>query len=275
MATILIERIGPGATIQDLGRPGLMHDGVPPGGPLVRSLFLAANRALGNVDTAAALEIPLSSCVMRAESALTVSVDGTVHHLSTDESLTIATGTEAVHYLAVPGGFEVPQALGSRGTLLAAAIGGLDGRMLRRGDRLGSLTASPARLEPHNVTPLDPAAPLRLHRGPDFRGTGLFEQLLATAMRVSSVQDRTGTRLDGPRLPRPNTDRRGSFPMVRGAIQVTSDGSLIVLGPDHPTTGGYPVIAVLTSTDLDAFARRRPGSEVRFEEAYAPPGPIR
>jgi biotin-dependent carboxylase-like uncharacterized protein len=274
MAGIVIERVGPGATVQDLGRPGRMHDGVPPGGPLVRELCLAANRSLGNGDSAAVLELPLHGCTVRAEGDLTLSVDGVVHALRAGEALTIEPGTEAVHYLALPGGLDVPIALGGRGTLLAAALGGLHGRIMRRGDRLQALASSPAHSTEVRCAPLDDSRPIQLTRGPDFLGTDLFDQLLSQIFRISPLQDRVGTRLEGAKLNRPETDRRGSFPMVRGAIQVTTDGSLIVLGPDHPTTGGYPVVGVVLSTHLDAFARRRPGAVIRFEEDHTSQRPI-
>jgi allophanate hydrolase subunit 2 len=72
-------------------------------------------------------------------------------------------------------------------------------------------------------------------------------------------------RLRGPALARLDDDRGASVPMVRGAIEVPASGEPIVLGPDHPTTGGYPVLAVVIRADQGALAARRPGAAVRFE----------
>jgi allophanate hydrolase subunit 2 len=274
MAGLVIDRIGVGATVQDPGRPGRMHEGVPPGGPLVRELFLRANRSLGNDEHAAAIELPLHCAIFHARGDLTVSIDGNIRSLADGECLSIEPGTEAVHYLAVPGGIDVPEALGSRGTLLVAAIGGHLGRILRKGDELRALASTPTATIASSPPPLDASATIAVVRGPDFPGTDLFEQLVSRSFRISALQDRVGTRIEGAKLDRPASDRRGSFPMVRGALQVTTDGSLIALGPDHPTTGGYPVVGVIASSHIDAFARRRPGAELRFHEARPSTQPI-
>lgn len=255
---IRIVKIGPGATVQDLGRPGHMHEGVPPGGPLVPELMQAANASLGNEPNAAVLEIPNGAVV---SSTSLFSVDGIVH---SDATVEIRSETEAVRYLAVPGGIDVPVVRGSRGTLLVAGLGGHEGRMLRAGDllRVGGGTngvTTNARQEP-------PRSTIRVVLGPDAFSSPAIDCLLQSEFIVGPA-DRVGMRLNGARLPVTGDDPVGSMPMVRGAIQVTRDGTPIVLGPDHPTTGGYRVIAAVVSTDWGALARRRTGSAVRFERA--------
>jgi biotin-dependent carboxylase-like uncharacterized protein len=267
MPALLLMRVGPGATVQDLGRPGYMHHGVPPGGPLVPELFQAANFSLGNNANDAAIEIPLSSAVVAAVDECVLSVNGIQHRLQAGETIRIPPTNEAVHYVAVPGGFDVPLVLGSRATLLAAQLGGYEGRMLRAGDVLHGLRPKPANEQPKDEAPSpDSQLPIRVVLGPDRFAEHAIDALLSTTFKLSALVDRVGQRLEGPRLPDPPGDRSGSLPMVRGAIQITTDGTPIVLGPDHPTTGGYPVIAVVVSGDLGALARRRPGSEVRFTQ---------
>jgi allophanate hydrolase subunit 2 len=81
---------------------------------------------------------------------------------------------------------------------------------------------------------------------------------------VSAKSDRVGVRLEGPGIPREGDDRAPPTPMVRGAVQITTDGAPIVLGPDHPVTGGYPVIAVVSRASQAVLARLRAKREVRF-----------
>jgi allophanate hydrolase subunit 2 len=92
-------------------------------------------------------------------------------------------------------------------------------------------------------------------------------RLLASGWAVTSTSNRIGIRLDGPELDRRRVDELPSEPCVFGSIQVTSAGSPVVLGPDHPVTGGYPVIAVVAARHLDRLAQLRPGETLRFRHA--------
>ena len=109
-----------------------------------------------------------------------------------------------------------------------------------------------------------------MHTGPrdDLLGRGVLDALLRAEWTVRSDSDRVGVRLDGPPLPVP--EGTGSLPseaMVPGAIQVPPSGLPVVFGPDHPTTGGYPVVAVVTRAGLDRLAQAAPGTSVRFTPA--------
>jgi allophanate hydrolase subunit 2 len=104
--------------------------------------------------------------------------------------------------------------------------------------------------------------------GPDFDAfaASALTILASTGYTVLAASNRVGTRLDGPALPR--TDRPDvTRPMVRGAIEVPRDGQPIVLGPEHPTTGGYPLIGVIAYEDLGPFFAIPHGGRVRFEIA--------
>lgn len=257
--------LGP-AIVMDAGRTGHMHEAVPHGGALVPEALARANVAAGTAPTAAALEIYGPFALVSRGGRLTVGDDqGNARQLADGETFSVAPeGRTRVRYLAVRGGIDVREVLGGRGTMLGARMGGLDGRALRRGDLLqvGKLTISSV------VAPKLPAnheAPVAIVSGPDL-DDALLGAILSSTFRVGTASDRVGTRLDGPPLPaRPvhNTHHRPSMPMVLGAIEVTPSG-LVVLGPDHPTTGGYPVVAVVTSASLGSLFARPAGTPLRF-----------
>jgi allophanate hydrolase subunit 2 len=165
----------------------------------------------------------------------------------------------------VAGGIDVPIVLGGRGTLLVAELGGWEGRPLRRGDRLpiGAIGASP-----WEVT-VELSTRVRVVLGPDRSAfpKEALDLLLDAPFRISATSNRTGTRLEGPSLARAPGAQELSCPMVQGAIQVPASREPIVLGPDHPTIGGYPVIATVVRHDLGAFHAVPFGGDVRFAEA--------
>ena len=249
-------------TIQDLGRPGRMHEAVPRGGALVRERLIAANRAAGNPDDAAALEV-LGALTIRAERAHVVATDTTAARtLATGAELVVTSEPRRVAYLAVRGGIAAPLVLGGRGALLCAGLGGL----VRSGQQLDA----DAHVAGSAVPPPDelPDAPIRLVAGPDPGQflPGALDQLLAASYRVSPSSNRVGTRLEGPAVPR-SAAPEVSRPMVIGAIEVPGDGAPIVLGPEHPTTGGYPIVAVVVRADLGRLFSIRLGGAVRFTRA--------
>lgn len=257
------------ATVQDGGRAGQLGRGIPPSGPLDGETFAAANRAIGNWPGAAAIEVPLGALEVEARGGeVLVSIDGEAPvWLHDGERLRVAASERAVRYLAVRGGLAVPEVLGARATLLAAGLGGYLGRTLRRRDLLPigeqgreALPAPPERetARPEEALAIDPGP--HLARFPP----GAYEALLGTAWTVSRLGDRVGVRLEGARVPREGPDHALPVPMVRGAVEITTDGTPIVLGPDHPTTGGYPVLAVLRASAQAALARKKPGQALRF-----------
>ncbi len=244
-------------SVQDRGRPGFMHLGVPPGGALVRGALARANAAVGNEAGAAGLEV-FGRLVIEAEAPAAVATDrGPLVELAPGGTIVVESGMDRVRYLAVRGGIDVPLRLGARATLLVAGFGGFEGRGLRRGD----------------VLPIgQPAARARAHthahedEGRSFRpwaGTELGQ--MNGSWTISPESDRVGVRLIGePVIVAPIGQ---SVPMVQGAIQVPPDGQPIVLGPDHPTTGGYPVIGFLDDADFDRFFATPIGARVTFTGA--------
>jgi allophanate hydrolase subunit 2 len=241
-------------TVQDLGRAGRMHEALPRGGALVRELLVCANRAVRNPDGAAAIEI-LGRLVVRAEAELLVATDSSrARVLRQGEELAIAPQRRAA-YLAVRGGVDAPLVLGGRGTLLCAGLGA----PMRAGDRIAPGSEPETDSDP---PPTPGAGPVRIVPGPDRFAPDAIHALISAPYRVTSASDRVGTRLEGPAIPREAAER--SRPMVCGAIEVPRDGQPIVLGPEHPTTGGYPLLAVVTTADLGRFFSVPLGGTVRF-----------
>ncbi|MBA3500620.1 MAG: biotin-dependent carboxyltransferase family protein [Myxococcota bacterium] len=237
-------------TVQDFGRAGRMHEGLPPGGALVRSLLVRANRAVQNPDDAPAIEI-LGRMLVRATAPITVGVDGAARMLAIDDELLIESEPRRVTYLALRGGVDAPVILGSHSVHASAGLGA----PLRAGATIAASAATP---QSAPLAPFVDTEVIRVIAGPDS-----FPHAIAGPYKISPTSDRVGTRLDGPRIERGDIVER-TRPMVRGAIEVPRDGMPIVLGPEHPVTGGYPVIGVIAHDDLDKFFAIRLGGSVRF-----------
>ena len=273
-AAVIIEDVRGLTFVQDGGRVGHMHQGMPPAGALVPSALARANHAVGNAPGAAGLE-RYGALRLHATAPTTIATDdGTVHALAAGASIELPWVAHArCGYVAIAGGVDVPVVLGGRGTHVRAQLGGLEGRPLRRGDRLPIPTSTSTSIST-SASP-SPAAPapavddrvIRLLPGPDVArfAPGALDTLVGTTWRLAHASDRMGTRLDGATLPHaPGTTTAASAPFVLGAVEVPPDGVPFVLGPEHPTTGGYPVIAHVVSADLDAFHARPLGATVRF-----------
>ena len=279
-------------TVQDAGRPDWTHLGVPESGAADPWSLAVANLLVGNEPAAAALEMTLGGPTLAVHAAVSIGLAGAdlgarirggrhlapgrSHRLAADDVLEVpgggptaaAAGSRA--YLAIPGGVDVPAVLGSRSTCLAGGFGGLDGRPLRLGDQIAATGAAAILLRPELVWPDDeigggsragPApASLRVVAGP---ASGL-DALVAGEWRVGSAADRVGVRLDGDPLADGIGGETTTQGVPWGAIQVPSDGQPIVLGPDHQTTGGYRVVAVVISADLPLLGQLRPGAPVRL-----------
>ncbi len=251
----------------DGGRLGHMHEGVPEGGPLVASALARANTAVGNANGACAIELLGELRVVAHGSIRLAADDGNAIALADGQTHTIATSpNDRVRYLAIEGGIDAPVFLGGRGTLLVANIG----RPLKRGDLLGTSEHAAS-------TPLDPARlvdrtidRIPISAGPDVDANALSLALTTASFRIAPTSDRTGTRLEGPKLAIATDPKRASRPMVLGAIELTPSG-LIVLGPDHPTTGGYPLVGIVQAHALDSFFQRPPNARMSFRVAHTPP----
>ncbi|MFF2354605.1 biotin-dependent carboxyltransferase family protein [Kitasatospora sp. NPDC058115] len=274
-------RSGPLSTVQDLGRRGVAHLGVPRAGALDQPALRAGNRLVGNEPDAAAVETTLGGIAVRALRPLLVAVTGAPSPVRVDGRpaawgapvlvpagavLDVGPAAAGVRaYLAVAGGIAVPPVLGSRS---ADLLSGLGPAPLADGDRLPVGPRPPLGPAPELV-PL-PAPPaelvLRLRLGPraDWFAPDTADRLARTRLRVAAASNRIALRTEGPALDRAREGELPSEGMVLGAVQVPPDGLPVVFLADHPTTGGYPVVGVVPPADLPAAAQARPGTPLRF-----------
>jgi biotin-dependent carboxylase-like uncharacterized protein len=308
---LAVVRPGVLTTVQDLGRPGYLADGIPPSGAFDSAALKLANLLVGNDPGdyllagrnpgAAGLEMTLRGPDLRVLWDTVIAVTGadmpvTVNSeprpnwsaipVRAGDKVSVGTARSGLRgYLAVAGGIDVPLVLGSRATNARAAIGGVEGRALRAGDRLPAGThALPAaalasrRIRPDRVPARPAPAELRVVLGPQDH---LFtpdsvRKFLTVDWTLSPTSDRMGCRFIGPPLsflPRPDylTRQAGSDPsnivddtICVGSIQVPSGLEPIVMGVDGPSLGGYAKIATVISPDLARLAQVRPGEPVRF-----------
>lgn len=283
MITVL--RPSPFATVQDLGRPGYLHAAVAQGGALDPLALALANVLVGNEPGAAAVEWGLAGGELRVEHNTTIALTGAraeatlgersvpnnrAVRAAAGEVLRIARLEEGAWlYLAIAGGIDLTPVLGSRATYLPARFGGLEGRLLRPGDRLP--TGDPRPGVPLDDRGMDAtrslgARPIAILPGPDghLLPAEAWPWLTQTEFRVSRAVSRMGYRLEGarPRFSLPGD--MPSAPACIGTIQLPPGGEPIVLLPDGPTVGGYPRVAVVATADVGRLAQRRPGEPVRF-----------
>lgn len=279
-----VVRAGALTTVQDRGRPGFAHLGVPRSGALDRAAAAAANAAVGNDPSAAVLETTVTGVAVRAVGPCVVAATGAPAPIAVDgapatigQAVTVPDGAVldvgparagVRSYLAVAGGIDVAAVLGSRSTDL---LSGLGPPRLREGDRLPigrsrdgqmwAVVAAPA------TRPGALVLTVRLGPRHEWFTTAALETLLRTEYTVSPVSNRVALRLTGARLERAVPDELPSEGVVLGAVQVPADGQPLIFLADHPTTGGYPVVAVVDDADIDRCAQARPGSMVRLRLA--------
>ncbi len=285
--SFVVQRPGALTTVQDLGRRGCGRLGVPPSGAMDGLALSIANLLVANDEGAAGLEYTLSGPEIRFERDAWVALAGARFTARLDdreaphlESFRVRAGQVlglgrtlegARGVLAISGGIDVPLVLGSRSTLLAAAIGGFEGRSLRAGDRApfgAPGRAGHARLRPGVLPSYEPRVELRVVRGPQaaaFAGRGLAT-FFAGDHRVSPRSDRMGLRLEGAPIDRGAGADIPPEGIAPGSVQVPADGHPIVLGVDRPTTGGYTKIAAVIAADLGRLAQAKPGDVFRFVE---------
>lgn len=258
---MIVRALGPQTLVQDAGRHGYAHLGVPTAGAFDRRAWHLGNRLVGNPEKAAALETLGGGLVLEARAHRTVAItgadgpviiDGREHathqplHLGPGATLTLSPPRSGLrYYVAIAGGLALPQTLGSQST---DTLG-----------QLGPVVCAGAVLPidpPHGPPVVDhtPARPrsttFDITPGPDLDPA----PLLSREWDLDPQSNRIGVRLTGFPISTSMTSLP-SKPMVLGAVQLPPNGLPIILGPDHPTTGGYPVIAVVTRASMDDLAQ--------------------
>ncbi|HEY2206040.1 MAG TPA: biotin-dependent carboxyltransferase family protein [Pseudonocardia sp.] len=295
-AGIEVRKPGLSTTVQDAGRTGYYDVGIPPSGALDQYSLRAANLLVGNPEGAAALEIVYlgPELVFSADAVVAVAGAGMVPKVNGEErapweSFTVSEGdvldfgyltAGARAYLAVSGGIDVPEVLGSRSTYGLGALGGLEGRPLAEGDRLPvgpANAAAPGRAVPQELRPeLSKDVEVRVVMGLyDHRLTDAGRaSFLGTTWSLTPVADRIGFRYAGGELE--TVDREPPFgagqdpsnivdaPYPIGSIQVPGGVEPIILHRDAVSGGGYMMVATVISGDLDVVAQSAPKTRTRF-----------
>ncbi|BEP40395.1 biotin-dependent carboxyltransferase family protein [Variovorax sp. V15] len=302
---IVVRKPGVLASVQDLGRHGHRQLGICPGGALDVLALTLANRLVGNADRAAGLELTMGGCELQFEADTRIALAGDDFGASLDGvplwpcwSVPVAAGQTlrlaganaggtnkpgVRSWLAVAGGIDVPPVLGSRSTDLKAGFGGLEGRPLRKGDRLpvGASTLDAAQRErrPFGVrspdwgrSEGDGTIALRVLPGPEFELFTLAarEQLWGERWRITPQSNRMGSRLEGAELRRKRSGDMLSSGVIPGTIQVPPSGQPIILMGDAQTTGGYPRIGVVIRADLWKLAQAPLNGRLRLVQVDQP-----
>nr|WP_066374615.1 biotin-dependent carboxyltransferase family protein [Herbidospora mongoliensis] len=279
VAAVEIIAPGPYATVQDLGRRGFAHLGVPRSGAADVPSLRLANRLVGNAEDAAAIELTFGGAALGFTRGAWVALAGAPVRTSaggmwapfwapSGTVLSFGVPYEGLRtYVAIRGGVWVPPVLGSMSTDSLSGLGPAPltaGTVLALGEPMSGLHADLAPQRPISAGPT-----VEVVRGPrdDWFTDDGFATMCAGAYRVSQDSNRVGARLTGTALRRARTGELPSEGMVSGAIQVPPDGQPIVFLADHPPTGGYPVIGVVTVADLPKVAQLRPGDQLRFRPA--------
>ena len=282
--TITVIKPGLQTTIQSRPRSGLRHFGVPSSGAADSLSLALANKLVGNAWDAPALEATLLGPTLRFDSELAfalvgaeaaVSLNGVdvVQHRTlfarAGDELTIGPiSTGARVYLAVPGGFNANEILGSASTNLQAGFGGYEGRALQADDTLVAAGGTPEVIEtPAGFRPpLSGSTVLRccLSAESELLDAASLEALFENNWSIDRRADRMGLRLDGPALDVASEGRMPSACVMPGTIQCPEDGAPYILSVDAGTVGGYPRIAQVARVDRHMLGQMKPGDHVRL-----------
>lgn len=299
-----ISLIKPGllSTIQDLGRHLYLSDAVPISGAMDTLSVRIVNKAIGNEDSAAVIEFTYANATFKVETDILIAYagDGAIfkagnQSLPSERPVFIPVGTVITlirnlkgsrTYLAVSGGWNVPETLGSRSTYLTAGFGGFGGRQLQSGDVLNGINnlSSKAKNILNNLKGntinypkwsiarrlLLPENPRQIRVVPAqeftwFDGRSIVD-FLSFPYKLSLRSNRMGFHLEGAVINRLEKKELLSTAVTPGTIQVTGNGNMILLTADCQTTGGYPRIAQVAAVDLPLCGQLSPGDEIYFKE---------
>jgi urea carboxylase len=298
MTTLMqIDQPGMFSLVQDLGRYGWQRYGVPANGAMDERAHRVANALVGNADDAATLECTLTGPTLRFTRNTMIALTGADMVVTADgkrvplnralmlrRGVVLAFGERrlgARSYLAVRGGIGTEPVMGSRSTYVRGSYGGVEGRALRRGDRVPVAAPQEEQLALErmlvqsgmpfveaaavSLPAVEPHA-IRFMRGPQWRKFSLAarQAFMREAFTISTQSDRMGYRLDGPELALKQPLEMISEACDFGTIQVPPSGNPIVLMADRQSAGGYPKIAYVISTDLPLLAQAMPGDSLQF-----------
>lgn len=297
--TLKIKNPGLSTSIQDLGRPGYFHLGIPMGGAMDRYAMRAANMLVGNAEDAAGLEAVFMGPEIEFTKTMTVAVTGAVLPILVDgeeqepwtafevkAGQTLSFGflkSGARAYIAFGGGITTPLALGSRSTYPIGALGGIEGRAIAAGDeipvgegvsgRVGKTVRQELRRAPGNPAHLRVLPGLYWHRITEVAGQAFFDDDWTVALEA----DRMGYRFKGGRalefVDREQPFGAGADPSnivdgcySYGSIQVPGGTEPIVLHRDAVSGGGYFTLGAIVSADMDLIGQLQPHTPAKFEK---------
>jgi antagonist of KipI len=287
--SLKIVKTGVADSIQDAGRFGYQHLGINPGGVMDQVAMQIANALVGNILTEAVIEFyfPASTIIFGASTIIglsgadfSASINGAT--VATNRAIQVKQGDElkfkknssgSFAYLAVQGGFDIPDWLGGKSTNIKVKAGGWQGRYLKKNDEIffkskhgkeGETKVFSWRVNVSYFYRNENS--IRLMKGVEWEWLNKKskEELAKKKFTISNKSDRMGYRLDGPVLERTNTSELVSIAVTFGTIQLLPDGQLIILMADHQTTGGYPRVGQVIAADLPTLAQIKHGDDIFF-----------
>ena len=290
MTNTFFEVIRPGinSTFQDLGRKHLYHVGLPFSGAMDQRNFLISNSLVGNKRDEAVLEFAYQGPLLKVKNdnilfAITGNVnfkikkktseiiDGDCYKtylLNKDDELDIISTNQSVYgYLAVGSGFKVEKFMGSYSTTTRAGVGGNNGNKILLNQKLyinnfkDILTNKQINFFNSKIEFI------RILKGTnfDYFSENSIKKFLSEQFTVTKLTDRMGMRLKGPILDNNKETNIRSEGLIKGVIQVPTDGNPIIMLSDHGTIGGYPKIGVVISADYDKLVQLPPNAKIKFK----------
>jgi biotin-dependent carboxylase-like uncharacterized protein len=287
---LVVLNAGPGVTLQDEGRRGLLRYGVTTAGPMDPLAFATANWIAGNPVGSTAVEVSQGGIDLACEGGeVGIAFAGGHFQITLDEEpmppsgyVTLRPGSRLSIRAGESGGWcylapcvqlDVEPVLNSLSTHVRSGIGGLNGKALAAGDRIGIATShAPAASMAKVKTPwlLPTASPIRVVLGPqdDYFAADEIAKFLDGPWKIGARGDRMAYFLEGPVLTHVKGYNIVSDGIAMGAIQIPGNGQPIVLMADRQPTGGYPKIATIIGSDIGRFAQARAGESVHFTSVH-------
>lgn len=287
-AVIKVEKSGLSTSVQDLGRTGYQQYGMVVSGAVDPFALQVGNLLVGNKRNAAGIEVVIMGPKLQFLKDTVIAICGADLSPKLDgkeipmwasvivhkgQSLSFGQPKDGVYsYIAIAGGIDIPNIMGSRSTYVKARIGGVEGRFLQKDDMLQCANVNGKikmkRLSNNLIPSYQTDQKIRVILGPD---EDAFSQesikgFLSGTYEITKQTDRMGMRLNGPALQHVNEADIISDSIFPGTIQVPANGQPIILLADRQTTGGYTRIATVISVDVARVAQNLPGTKLQFEE---------
>ena len=281
MSSITFSQASGFITLQDQGRIGFANIAVPTSGAFDQSAHHLGNRLVGNFPEVCSIESLRGTFKFLADTDLVIAVTGAAasvqingreHEMSravyiaANSTVAIKPGSMGLRtYIAIRGSISGDSVMGSNSYDELSQIGTPP---IKAGDQLsiGNQVSGSISGDYFPNFAVSGQAEIELEAMPAPRWSGFIngQTLFDTEYQVTESSNRVGMRLSGPELIWNSKERLASEGVVTGAIQIPVDGMPLIFGPDHPTTGGYPVIAVVSRNSLNLLAQSAPGTKVRF-----------